>query len=345
MGLRDEIHQQPDIIRSLLSRQAARIVEISAELLKFEIDYVFLTARGTSDNAGLYAKYLLGTHNQLPIALAAPSIFSVYKKPPKLTHAFVLGISQSGMSPDIVSVLENGKSSGVPTMAITNAPDSPLAKAAEYVIDVCAGEEQAIAATKSYTAQLVTIAMLSAALAKDQDRLQELQLLPECIEKTLELEPVIKKAVERYYYMQHCVVLGRGYNYATAFEWALKMKELTYIIAEPYSSADFLHGPIAIVDAGFPVMVVIPKGAVYGEILSVVKKLRQQHKALLLLISNDDEALQWADIPLRIPEEVPEWLSPIVSIVPAQLFCYHLAHLRGIDPEVPRGLTKITETQ
>ncbi|MFC1936666.1 SIS domain-containing protein [Chloroflexota bacterium] len=345
MGLRDEILQQPVIAQNLIDQGWEEIQEIARKIREQEIKYIFLTARGTSDNAGLYAKYLLGINNGIPIALAAPSIISVYKRSVKLDQSLVLGISQSGQSPDIVSVLESGKQQGAMTLAITNAPSSPLAKAADHVIDIRAGEEKAVAATKTYSAQLMSIALLSIALAEDENGLEELRSVHEYMWQVLSLETKIKQAVERYYYMQHCVVLGRGYNYATSFEWALKLKELTYVIAEPYSSADFLHGPIAIVDRGFPVMVVMPKGAIYFELAEVVLRLHNQNHASLLILSNEPKAEQLADVYLPLPENLPEWISPIVSILPAQLFCYHLTRMRGIDTESPRGLTKVTETK
>lgn len=344
MGLRDEIFEQPETAKRLLEEGWDEIREIAREIRGRDIKYIFLTARGTSDNAGLYAKYLLGINNSIPVALAAPSIFSIYKRSINLEQSLVLGISQSGQSPDIVSVLETGKQQGALTLAITNAPESPLATAADYQIDIRAGEEKAVAATKSYSSQLISIALLSLALSKDEKALEDLRSVPEFMRQVLTLDEMIKQAVKRYYYMKHCVILGRGYNYATAFEWALKLKELTYVIAEPYSSADFLHGPIAIVDRGFPVMVIMPKGEVYAEMAEVVRRLHAHNHASLMVLSNELEAEKWADIYLPLPENIPEWLSPIVSILPAQLFCYHLTRLRGEDVESPRGLTKVTKT-
>jgi glucosamine--fructose-6-phosphate aminotransferase (isomerizing) len=345
MGLRTEIFQQPEVLRQLLESQRSHVKEIARELGSRDVKYIFLAARGTSDNAGLYLKYLFGSYNRLPIALAAPSLFSMYQQPPDLGSSLVLGISQSGKSPDIVSVLSEGRKQGVPTLAITNKTDSPLAEAAEYVIDIKAGKEKAVAATKTYTAQLLAVAMLSAALAGDDARFEALNQLADYAEKALALEPHIECIVERFYYMTLCVVLGRGYNYATAYEWALKLKELAYVVAEPYSSADFMHGPIAIVERGFPIMAVLPSGAVYQDLLAVVRKLKESYKAELLVISNRDEALELGSTQLRLPSDIPEWISPLVSIVPAQLFSYHLTRIKGFDTESPRGLKKVTETR
>jgi len=344
MGLKEEIFEQPETLQRLLDTQTARVERIAGDLRQREVNYVFLAARGTSDHAGLYAKYLWGAFNQLPMALAAPSLFSIYSKPPALKNGLVVGISQSGQSPDIVGVLAEGSRQSAPTLAITNDPDSPLAQAAEFVIDIGAGTEEAVAATKTYTAQLLAIAMLSAALDEDADRMAALRRAPEWVAKALALDATIERVAERYRYMDQCVVLGRGYNYATAFEWSLKLKELTYVVAEPYSSADFQHGPIAIVGQGFPVLAVAPGGAVYADMLALLRRLTVEHQAELLVISDEEEALTLGRTSLRLPGGVPEWLSPVVSIAPAQLFCYHLTRAKGYDPESPRGLSKVTLT-
>jgi glucosamine--fructose-6-phosphate aminotransferase (isomerizing) len=344
MRLRDEIFEQVDVLQNLLDTEWQHIITIADEIKKRKISYVFLTGRGTSDNAGLYAKYLLGITNSIPVALAAPSMFSIYQSPPSLRNSLVLAISQSGQSPDIVQVIEEGNRQGAMTLAITNASDSPLAAAAKNMIDVRAGEEKAVAATKTYTAQLMSIAMLSVALSQNYELLSDLQRVPGYVSQVLSLDSVVQKAVERFYYARQCVVVGRGYNYATAFEWALKLKEMTYIIAEPYSSADFLHGPIAMVELGFPVFLVAPSGQVYQDLFDLVMKLKVEKQASLLIFSNEDEILQYSTTPIRLPN-MPEWLSPIVSIVPGQLFSYALAKLRGLDTENPRGLTKVTLTR
>ncbi len=345
MGLKEDILEQPETWQRLLDTQVESVKRIARAIRQREVNYVFLAARGSSDHAGLYAKYLWGAFNRLPMALAAPSLFSIYDKPPALKNALVVGVSQSGQSPDIVGVLTEGRRQSTPTLAITNAPSSPLAQAAEFVVDIGAGVEEAVAATKTYTAQLLAIAMLSAALSEDGDRLAALQRTPQWATQVLALDAAIERVAERYRYMDQCVVLGRGYNYATAFEWSLKLKELTYVVAEPYSSADFRHGPIAIVGPGFPVLAIAPGGAIYADMLALLSRLISQHRAELLVISDQEEALALGRTSLRLPGGIPGWLSPVVSIVPAQLFCYHLTRAKGYDPEAPRGLSKITLTQ
>ena len=345
MSLHAEIFEQPSCLERLLRTQRPAVEAIAAEIHRRKISYAFLAARGTSDNAGRYANYLWGAVNGLPLALATPSLFTYYHQPPRLKDALVIGVSQSGRSPDIVSVIEEGRRQGCPTLAITNLPGSPLAQAADMVLEIQAGTENAVAATKTYTAELMAIAMLSAALDGSAERWDELARLPGWVAQALALDDDLARMTPRYRYMQHCVVIGRGYNYATAFEWSLKLKELTYVVAEPYSSADFLHGPIAMIAQGFPVMVVAVRGQVLDALLDLLRYLRKQHSAELVVISDSDEALSQAQSPIPLPAGVPEWLTPLVSIIPAQLFAYHLTLVKGYSTEAPRSIHKVTETQ
>lgn len=345
MSLFSEISEQPERIQSLLNAQRKSVEQIAAAIRGRNISYAFLAARGTSDNAGRYANYLWGARNGLPLALATPSLFTYYNQPPKLKNALVVGISQSGQSPDIVSVLEEGRKQGSVTLAITNEPNSPLASAADFVLDIQAGPEKAVAATKTYTTELMTIAMLSVAMNGDRNDWKDLGQVSKWMKQTLKQNGLIEQAAQRYRYMRQCVVLGRGFNYATAFEWALKLKELTYVEAEPYSSADFQHGPIAMVERGFPVMVVAPQGKVFASMLDLMARLRKDILAELLVISNAKKALSLAQVPFTIPVEMPEWLTPLVSILPAQLLAYHLTRAKGFNTEAPRSIRKVTETK
>lgn len=345
MSLHSEIFEQPACLERLLKLQQGTVGEIAHAIQSQNISFAFLAARGTSDNAGRYANYLWGAMNSLPLALATPSLFTYYQQPPRLRNALVVGISQSGQSPDIVSVLEEGKRQGNLTLAITNEPSSPLANIADFVIQIQAGLEKAVAATKTYTTELMSIAMLSTALAGDSKRWHELERVAGWVDEVLRQDDIIKQAAQRYRYMERCVVLGRGYNYATAFEWALKLKELTYVEAEPYSSADFQHGPVAMVARGFPVMAVAPEGKVLESMLSLLAHLQEDLLAELVVISNAPKAHELAQVQFTIPEAVPEWLSPLVNIVPAQLFSYHLTLAKGFDANQPRTIKKVTETE
>src|SRR5215217_7612310 len=299
MTLHSEIFEQPERLASLLKNQKQTVRDIVKAIQSRNVQYAFLAGRGTSDNAGRYANYLWGAHNGLPLALATPSLFTYYQSPPRLNGALVVGVSQSGQSPDIVSVLEEGRKQNCLTLAITNVADSPLAKAADFVLDIQAGSEKAVAATKTYTAELMAVAMISAALSNSNERWNELGAVSKWAEQTLDFDGHIAQMTQRYRYMSQCVVLGRGFNYATAFEWALKLKELTYLIAEPYSSADFQHGPIAMVEGGFPVLAVAPSGKVHDSMLDMLTGLRKQKDAELVVISDDKEILALAQSPIH----------------------------------------------
>jgi len=339
-----EIHEQPTVLKHMLEQERESIQRLAGAIKQRPITHVVIAARGTRDNAGRYAQYLLGAVNGLPVALATPSLFTIYKKPPNFGNALVIGISQSGKSPDIVAVLAEARRQGVLTAAITNIIDSDLGQEADFVINQRANVEHSMAATKTYTSQLAAIAHLSTSLAEDNQMLAALEQIPDIIAETLSMEDEIVPIVQRYRYMRDCVVIGRGYNYATAFELALKLKELTYTIAEPYSSADFMHGPLALIEHGFPTIVIAPSGVMSPEIREFVKTLKER-EAEVIAISDDPEILALARIPLTLPHSVPEWLSPITAIIPGQLFAMHLAHIRDYDPDHPRGLRKVTETR
>ena len=341
--LYQEIHEQPQVLAELLAQERSNIEQIAAAAQR-HITHAVIAARGTSDNAARYAQYVWGAVNGLPVALATPSLHSIYHRPPRYQNALVVGVSQSGKSPDIVSVVAEGKQQGSLTVAVTNVPDSPLAHAADYVVPLHAGPEQSVAATKTYTAQLMAIAMLSAAMANDQNMFATLAALPAQVQHTLALAPVIAQAAERYRYMRVCVVIGRGFNYATAFELALKIKELNYVMAEPYSSADFQHGPIALIEDAFPTIVIAPSSVMLGEMRHFIGTLNERG-AEVIAISDDDNTLTLARTPFKLPVSVPEWASPLISIVAGQLFAMSLAHVRDFDVDRPRGLRKVTETR
>lgn len=345
MALRDEIMEQPEVLRRWLDTRLEAVWQIAETVRQRDVQYVFLAARGTSDHAGVYAQYLLGSRNRLPVALAAPSLFTMYPASPRLENALVIGISQSGQSPDIVGVIEEGRRQGAITLAITNFSDSPMSQAAELTLDVGAGQERAVAATKTYTAELLSLAALSVALGGNNlEDLDALQRVPGAVAASLDLDGDAERIASKHAWLDHCVVLGRGYNYATAQEWALKLKELAYVFTDVYSTADFQHGPIAIVEEGFPILAVAPQGAVFADMLALLHRLRDEYKAELVVISDSQEALSLAHEGLCLLGGLPEWLTPIPAIVPAQLFCYHLTRAKGYDTEQPRTLRKVTLT-
>ena len=338
-----EIHEQPLVLSQLISKEKKSITELAKVINQGMISHVVIAARGTSDNVGRYAKYLLGASNNLSVGLATPSLFTIYNKAPRLDNALVLGISQSGQSPDIVAVLDEAQKQGALTVAITNDVNSPLTEKASHTVNLNAGPEKSVAATKTYSTSLLVIAMLSAALSSSQTSWDEIHRVPEAVSETLKLDQAAVDAATRWRFSDRCVVLGRGYNYATAFELALKLKELTYIIAEPYSPADLLHGPFAIVERDFPVLVIAPQGAMLPNINQLLFELHRAG-ADTLIISDDEATLKLGDARLALPCRMPEWLSPITSIIAGQLFAMRLTEIKKLSIDNPRGLNKVTRT-
>ena len=329
--LRTEIYEQPAALRRLLA-QRGEVQRIAQHLRRRDYRFVMIAARGTSDNAARYGQYLFGVLNRLPVALAAPSLFSLYQSPPKLEDALVIGISQSGQSPDIVGVLEEARSQGAATVAITNEDLSPLAKAAEYCIPICAGPERSVAATKTYTTQLAALALLATGLAGEIGCLDS---VPESMEQVLGTETLVRSAAQAWAEVNSCAVIGRGFNFCTAYEIALKTKELACLEAEPY----FKHGPIALAVADFPVLCLAVGERVRGELQELAQQLRQRGARLVVISDNPANG----DIPL--PQSSPEWISPLTAVLPGQLFAYYLALARGLNPDEPHLLRKVTLTR
>lgn len=342
--MRGEILEQPSVIDALIRLEADRVRSTAAALRRLDVRYVVIAARGSSDNAARYGQYAFGSLLGLPVALATPSLFTLYNRPPQMHQALVIGISQSGQSEDIVAVLAEARRQRVPSLAITNSPDSPLAAEADYLIETHAGIERSTPATKTYTSQLVALGLLVAGWLDAPELIRQLRALPSLIQSALELEAALAEAAQRYRGAAYCVVLGRGYNYGTAFEIALKLKETCYLAAEPYSPADFLHGPVALVESGFPAIIIAPSGATAASLFQFAEDLKGRG-ASVLMISDLAEASRLADLPLRLPPLDAEWVSPMVTIIPGQLFSMHLAQARGLDPDRPRGLQKVTVTR
>lgn len=343
-SLESEIREQPAALRRLLEREPDRIRDHAARWeARGDVTGVLLAARGTSDNVARYAQYVLGAHNGLHVGLATPSLFTRYRRPPRLDGLLVGAISQSGRSPDVVGVLQEANGQGRPTFAITNDPESPLAIEADATIDLHAGPERSVAATKTYTTSLAGIAALSVAMDGGR-RADELEAVVGQVEASVDraMEAVVPPdwLVEA----PACAVVGRGFNYATAFESALKIKELTGIAAEAYSSADLLHGPIAAVRPGVPAVLVAPSGVVADDLVEVAHRLRDR-PAKLVVISDDPATLALGDLQLPLPRDVPEWLSPLTAVVPGQVLAWRLAVARGMDADQPVGLQKVTETR
>ncbi len=341
--LLDEIHEQPAVMARLLLEQSAAIQRLAGGMRSGDIDRMLIAARGTSDNAARYGQYLFGAHNQLAVALAAPSLFSRFDRVPRLRQTLVMGISQSGQSPDIVAVLSAARRQSAPTVALTNTPGSPLAATADHVIDLCAGVERSVAATKTYTSALGALAMLSVAMGA-AELATGLDAAPAALTEALGSSGAARVAAAALAPASRCVVLGRGYNYATAFELSLKVKELTHLLAEPYSIADFMHGPMAVIEPGFPA-VVIDVGETFRDEFAELREALRQQKATVIVLTDQPERVQGGEIPVPVPASLPEALTPLAAILPAQLLAFHLAQARGLDPDLPRTIRKVTETR
>jgi glucosamine--fructose-6-phosphate aminotransferase (isomerizing) len=345
VGLRAEILEQPEAARRLLDAAELSFAPIAAALRDRRPGFALIAARGSSDNAALYAQYLFAVRNGLITALATPSTITLYGAHPRMADALVIGISQSGRSPDIVAVLDEAREQGAVSVAITNDPSSPLAAAAAHVIDLRAGPELATAATKTYTAELLAVLLLSHALdAPTAEEKAAVGSVPALIENALGVEGYARAVAERHAERDRCVVLGRGYGYATAREWALKLQELAQVSAFPFSAADFEHGPLALAEPGLPVMVVAPSGVSLDAQLALIRRLQLEHGVRVVALSDSRSARQLDD-GLAVPPDIPDWLSPVVEIVPAQLYTYYLTMARGLDPESPRTITKVTRTR
>lgn len=338
-----EISEQPEVIRRLLAEQQENITQIAAAIREYDPAYVVIAARGTSDNAGRYAQYLMGIEANLPVMLATPSVHTLYQSPPKLAGSLVIGISQSGRSEDIFRVIEDANAQGALTLTITNNPESRIAQAGKHHINLLAGEEISVAATKTYTAQLTALAMLVAAMVDKPTLTKALTSLPDIAIETLRTSEAIPGWVQRYRYAEQFAAIGRGYNYATAFEIGQKVKEMCAVTVEEYSEADFRHGPIAIIQRGFPVLLIAPD----GKPLSVLRDLQERLctlKAETLVISNNANMLESAQQRMPLPANMPEWLSPIAAVIPGQIFAFHLTLARGLPVDEPEGISKITDT-
>jgi glucosamine--fructose-6-phosphate aminotransferase (isomerizing) len=339
-----DIAEQPAVFARLLEpAQANAIAEVAGAIARHRPRHVVLTARGTSDHAALYAAYLAEIRLGLPSGLASPSAITVYGARPDLSGALVIGVSQSGRSHDLCEVLRVARESGALTLAVTNAPESPLAKSAALAIDVAAGHERAVAATKTYTAELLALLMLiegvrgGGAIPADEQR--ALHALPDLAVRAL-ADPTAAQLAPRYRFAARMVTTGRGYAYPTAREAALKLMETSYLAALAFSGADLLHGPLAMADPDVPVLAVVGEGPGGGAMRDVLGRLGER-RADVVAISPSAVAGAAAWIPVP---KVDERYAPLLDILPLQQLAMALALTRGEDPDAPRGLRKVTST-
>jgi glutamine---fructose-6-phosphate transaminase (isomerizing) len=337
-----EIGEQPDALLKTIQEERNKVERLGAFLKERDVDLIVLVARGSSDNAALFGRYLLEVTTGIPVSLAAPSVHTMYNARLKLDRALVIGVSQSGEGEDINHVLENARRGGACTVGMTNEAASSMTKVVDETLLMHGGRERSVAATKTFTGQMLLFYMLAAALA-DKGVAPVYEAIPDYAALALERREAIKGLVERYVFMENCVVVGRGLIYANAYELALKLMETCYVVAERFSSADFLHGPLAIIERHFPVILFAPPGKMLPGVKELIERLSEL-RAETLVITADEEAARSCSRAIRMPGEIDEFIAPIPYIIPAQLFAALLADAKGLDPDAPRSLSKVTRT-
>ncbi|TDC06780.1 SIS domain-containing protein [Nonomuraea longispora] len=339
--MRREIAEQPAALRDTLDSLLPRVDEVRA--VGAQARQLLFIARGTSDNAAVYGRYLVESHAGRLSALAAPSIATTYKRRLDLDGVLAVAISQSGRTEEIVETLAWAKDCGARTVGVTNGgADSPLAQAADVALCTVAGEEEAVPATKTYTTQLAALAVLALGLGADVD-VAELRRVPEAVEKLIAAPGDLDALVDGLVDKPGVVVSGRGLAFSTALETALKLKEACYLHAMGLSYADLLHGPIAVVDADTPALLVASENSpTLSGTVALAERVVAAGAAAYTI--GGGEALARAGTAALNGPDLPEWVAPMGLIVPGQLLTEALARRLGIDPDAPRGLNKVTQT-
>jgi glucosamine--fructose-6-phosphate aminotransferase (isomerizing) len=339
--MRSEIAEQPTALRNTLDSLLPKAGEIKA--LGEQTRQLLFIARGTSDNAAVYGRYLVEAHAGRLAALAAPSIATTYKRRLDLDGVLAVAISQSGRTEEIVETLSWAKDCGARTVAVTNGGDqSPLAQAADVALCTVAGEEKAVPATKTYTTQLAALAVLAIGLGADVD-VDDLRRVPEAVEKLIAEPGDLNAVVEGLLDKPGVVVSGRGLAFSTALETALKLKEACYLHAMGLSYADLLHGPIAVVDEDTPALLVASENSPTLQGTVALAERVVAAGAAAYTIGGGSALAQAGTAALNGPD-LPEWVAPMGLIVPGQLLTEALARRLGVDPDAPRGLNKVTQT-
>ncbi len=351
-----EIHEQPDVIRNVLNGKLYDIdepivlneVKIDKETLK-KLNKIEIIACGTSLHAALVGKYIIEDFAGISVEVEASSEY-IYRKTTTDSSTLVIGVSQSGETADTITAIKQAKEKNAHVLIITNRPDSNMARLADSLIPVNAGIEVSVAATKSYTAQLISFYLLAMHLAEIKETIDkpylknlkhELIQLPTKIEEVLSNTSDIQECARKFSSFKNFIYIARGVNLASAFEGALKLKEISYINATGYAAGELKHGPIAMLDETMPVLsILIPGGITYEKVLSNCEEAKARNAKLIALTSSKDESLDSLfDVVLRIPQ-VSEILSPAITCVPLQLLAYYIAEFLGKDVDQPRNLAK-----
>jgi glutamine---fructose-6-phosphate transaminase (isomerizing) len=342
--MQKEILEQPEALTKCLEYNSSVITEIVKKIDTRKIRSVVIAARGTSDHAGIYGKYIIESTIGLPVAMAAPSVFTVYKKDMDLSDSLVIGLSQSGKAADVLEVIKGANSCGAISVTITNDIESPLAKEANYHLYCNSGVEKSVAATKTFITEMYLLAQLVAEWTGDNSIKNELSEIPGNISKIFDGLDYITEKVERYRFMNECFVLARGVNYSIAMESALKIQETSYVRAKAYATSDFHHGPFAMIQKDMPVIVYAPNGPSLKDTTEMILKLKGS-EAEIIVISNNSEVLEQGNTSFTIPDTSNDMISPFYNIIIAQLFACRLSLVKGLNPDSPRGLSKVTITK
>jgi glucosamine--fructose-6-phosphate aminotransferase (isomerizing) len=340
-----EIRETPTVTELLLHDGAHELLAAALAIGRFRPDVAVIVGRGTSDNAGTYARYLLELALGVPVALAAASLTTVYRSPTCWRRVLLIALSQSGASPDVVEVTRAARAGGALTIALTNEPASEVAAASEHVIDLRAGQERAVAATKTYVAELAAVASIVLHAADDGTAVRELDRLPDALARTVEsaeswLTGGDDPAAE-FTSSGRCLVVSRGLNLATAQEIALKLKETSRKFAEGYSSADLMHGPLVLAGADIPTLAIRPDGSMGRSIDAGLARIRA-FGGQPWLVGGADMAMMPRALALDLG--IAEILTPISYVLPGQLLAEAVSRRCGLDPDAPHGLTKVTRT-
>lgn len=342
--LEREIAEQPAMAARLLDRLLPRLDELRAHLTGRGAEQVLLVARGSSDNAARYAQYLWQTGPGVTVTLAAPSLTTVYQRPLDLRRHAVVAVSQSGRSPDVVAVVEQARAAGRPTLAVTNDPASPLAEAAELVLDLGAGEERSVAATKTYTSSVLALAVLGCALGEPGALpVDDLRRVPDALDAAVSGATGVDAAAALMASVDRAVCVGRGLNLSTAHETALKVTELTGTLVAPFSPADLMHGPVAAVGPHAPALLVAPDEPASASVLEAVPELRRRGAPVVVLGSGPQQDVLVVGLP--VAASLPGWLTPLTSVVLGQQVAWRTAARRGVDVDRPGDLSKVTLTR
>ncbi|HHV99752.1 MAG TPA: SIS domain-containing protein [Clostridiaceae bacterium] len=339
-----EIREQPVVLDRCIQENTEVVKKIVEEINKRDIQWVYIAARGTSDHASIYGKYIIESEVGIPVALAAPSVFTLYNKTLKFKNGLVIAVSQSGKAADALEVIRSANKQDALTVSITNFPDSPLAQESKYHLYCNAGLEESVAATKTFTSEMMLFAQLTAEWAKNSTMFKNLLLVPENVSGILEKSSIIESFAPRYRFMDECFVLARGTNYAIAMESALKIQETTYARAKAFAISDFQHGPIAMIDRNIPVIIYAPDGPSFGDTSAMIDRLTESNIELIV-VSNNESALGRGTSSFAIPQTDDDLISPFYNAVVAQLFACNLSLVKGLNPDTPRMLKKVTVTK